>query len=69
LTVNIIGTVEPGTDELLIFSVQGKLLLRQSVTSAISVLDISQLQAGFYTISWTKNGRVQASRYFVKTKI
>jgi len=54
---------------MLICSVQGKLLLHQSVTSAISVLDISQLQAGFYTISWTKNGRVQASRYFVKTKI
>ena len=69
LTVNIIGTVEPETDEIMIFSVQGKLLLHQSVTSTTSVLDISQLQAGFYILSWIKTGHVQTSRYFVKTKI
>ncbi len=69
LTVNITGTLEPGTDEILIFSVQGKLLMRQSVAAATSVLDISPLPAGFYSIVWAKNNRVQVSRYFVKTKI
>lgn len=69
ITVGIPDAQNTDQCEILIFDLNGKLQLRQIVTKNVLILDISQFKAGFYTISWTKNGKIQSSRYFIKTKI
>jgi Secretion system C-terminal sorting domain len=55
--------------EILIFDLNGKLLHSQEVFTTTTLIDISQLSAGFYAISWSSGGKIKASKYFVKTKI
>ena len=69
LTVRVPTVLPSEKSEMLIFSAQGKLLLRQPLATSVTVLDISHLTAGFYAISWLKNDQIQSSQYFIKTKI
>jgi hypothetical protein len=48
---------------------QGWRLLASGVFTTTTLIDISQLSVGFYAISWSNGGKIQASKYFVKTKI
>lgn len=56
-------------DEILLFDLQGRLLLRRTAAGPNTTLDITSLRAGFYLVSWATDGVVRAGRYFVKTKI
>ncbi|MFZ4477908.1 MAG: T9SS type A sorting domain-containing protein, partial [Saprospiraceae bacterium] len=69
ITIDIPDAQNTDQSEILIFDMNGKLQLRQIVTKNALILDISQFQSGFYTISWAKDGKIQSSRYFIKTKI
>jgi len=69
ITIDIPDAQNTDQSEILIFDLNGKLQLRQIVTNNVLILDISQFQSGFYTISWAKDGKIQSSRYFIKTKI
>ena len=69
ITVDIPDAQITEQSEILIFDLNGKLQLRQIVTKNVLILDISQFKSGFYMISWAKDGKIQLSRYFIKTKI
>jgi hypothetical protein len=70
---NITVTIPAGTaadsDEILLFDVNGKMVMRQSLSAAGAGIDISNLNAGFYIATWLKNGAARRSRYFIKTNM
>ena len=69
ITVTVPAGDISDSDEIQIFNLNGKLLVRKELPMSGMFIDISRFSAGFYVASWCRNGTVRQSRYFVKTKI
>jgi len=66
ITLNVPANMAANFGELVLFDLQGKMLLRQTVSASATPIDISGLGAGIYRACRFENGRMKQGRSFIK---